>query len=260
MSQNEMREGEEEPSCSGPADLLLPFHPLPRSNVAPIISIELSLSPPTYCFSRLSAPTIYLRLTLLPTSSSLSPLEVITLYTENSPLSPQRALSRAGFIITDLTTKQPVKLTNIRNVQRMACPQRRVRGSFEEPYFLTLRPDETAELSAIFGRGDFRPDPWYIVKTGRIVDEDRKPLNIRRSASVTGVDGLEPGHEYEISMNVEDLRKIMWAPVAKEEILFEKGYKGPGTGLMDYPWINDQPIEFRVGTTKLKVLEKEEDT
>ncbi|KAI0845031.1 hypothetical protein F5Y00DRAFT_183755 [Daldinia vernicosa] len=260
MAHNEIKEDQGEPSSSGPADIQLPFRSLSRFNASPIINIEVSLSPSTHCFTRSSAPIVYLRLTLLPNPSSPSPLEAITLYTENSPLDLQRTLSRAGFTITDLTTQQPLKVTNVRNAQRMPYPSRRVRGSFEEPYFLTIHSGETVELPLEFVRRNFRPQPWSIVKIGHELDEAGNPRNIRRSASVTGVDGLEPGHEYEISLNAEDLGGIMWAPVAKEDILFEKGYKGPGAGLMDYPWIRDQPLEFHVGTAKLKVLEKEEDT
>lgn len=235
----------------------MPSHSQSQSNMAPIINIELSISPPTHCFTRRSAPTVSLRLTLLPSAPNSS--DHITLYTEETPLDPNRALTRAGFTITDLTTQQPVKVTELRNVQRMANPRRRVHGCFEEPYFVTLRAGEAEELSAGFGRHGFRPHPWSVVNLGHEVDDAGNPLSARRSVSVTGVDGLDPGHEYEIGLNTEDLKKVMWAPVAKEEILLEEGYKGPGANLGDYSWIKDQPLEFRVGTTRLKVLEEEEE-
>ncbi|KAI0122705.1 hypothetical protein F4814DRAFT_446650 [Daldinia grandis] len=260
MAQSEIGEHQGEPSSSGTGGTQLTFRSLSRYNISPVINIEVSLSPSTHCFTRSSAPTVYLKLTLLPHPSPPSPVEAITLYTENTPLDPQRTLSRAGFTITDLTTQEPLRLTNLRNVQRMPNPPRRVRGSFEEPYFLTIHSGETVEMSATFGRRNFRPQPWNIVKTGHEVDEAGNQRSTRRSASVTGVDGLEPGHEYEVSLNAGDLGKIMWSPAAKEDILLEKGYKGPGAGLMDYPWIRDQPLEFCVGTTRLKVLEEEEDT
>ncbi|OTB12211.1 hypothetical protein K445DRAFT_369599 [Daldinia sp. EC12] len=258
MAQNENKEDESEPSVSDPANILLPLRSFSSYKVTPKIDIELSLSSRTHCFTRHSAPTIYLGLTLLPNPSpSLSP-NAVTLYAEDTPLCPKRALSRAGFTITDLTTHEPIKPTNIRNVQRMANPKRRTQGSLEEPYFLTLYQGKRVELSAEFGRRGLRPQPWSIVKIGRELDEAGNPRNIRRSSSVTGVDGLEPGHEYEVGLNMEDLKGIMWAPVAKEDILLERGYKGPGAGLMDYPWVRDQPLEFRVRTTKIKVLEEED--
>ncbi|XXG94977.1 Uracil-regulated protein 1 [Hypoxylon texense] len=225
--------------------------------MAPIINIELSISPSTHCFTRRSAPTISLRLTLFPSPPNSS--DTITLYTEDTPLDPRHTLTHAGFTITDLTTQQPVKVTEVHNAQRVANPRLRVHGCFEEPYFVTLRTGDAEELSAEFGRRGFRPHPWSVVQLGREVDDAGNPRSARRSVSVTGVDGLEPGHEYEIGLNTEDLKSIMWAPVAKEDILLEEGYKGPGANLGDYPWIRDQPLDFRVGTTRLKVLEEEEE-
>ncbi|KAK6953571.1 hypothetical protein Daesc_005876 [Daldinia eschscholtzii] len=260
MAQNEIKEDKSQPSTSNPVGISLPLRSFSSCEITPKIDIEISLSSPTHCFTRPLAPTIYLGLTLLPNPSPPSSPNAITLYTEDTPLCPERALSRAGFTITDLTTHEPIKLTNIRNVQRMANPKRRTRGSLEEHYFLTLYPGKRVELSAEFGRRGFRPQPWSTVKIGRELDEAGNPRNIRRSASVTGVDGLEPGHEYEIGLNTEDLKGIMWAPAAKEDILLERGYKEPGAGLMDYPWVRDQPLEYRVRTTKIKVLHEEEDT
>ncbi|KAI6085449.1 hypothetical protein F4821DRAFT_149994 [Hypoxylon rubiginosum] len=251
MAQAEIGQGRGRPLGSITAETSRSSH-----NMAPTINIELSISPLTHCFSRRSAPTISLKLTLL--TDSLSSLDTITLYTEGTPLHPRHALASAGFTITDLTTQQPVKLIKWYNAQRMANPRKRVRGCFEEPFFVTLRAGEAEELTEVFGRPNFRPHPWSVVKLGHEVDEAGNPLTARRSVCVTGVDGMEPGHEYEVGINTDGLKKVMWAPAAKDDILLEKGSTGPGTNLADYPWIKDQPLEFRVGTTILKVLEEEE--
>ncbi|EMR64990.1 hypothetical protein UCREL1_8046 [Eutypa lata UCREL1] len=273
----------------------LPIRPSATASNTPTINIDLLLSPPTHCFTRESAPIITLKLTLLSTPSSSS--GPITLYTEKTPLDIRYTLSHRGFTIRDLSTESQelVNTTFVGNAQRMACPRLRVRGCREEPYFITLYPyaqhlshpspspstntfsspsptpiststpeapqqPTTIELSYTFGRHIFRPQPWSIVQLGREIDEAGNPRNIRRSRSVTGVDGLEPGHEYEVGMDVEALRKsVMWAPVPKEDILLERGYRGPGMNLLDYAWIRDRPLDFRVGTVRLRVLEEEEE-
>lgn len=261
----------------------LPIRPSATASNTPTINIDLLLSPPTHCFTRESAPIITLKLTLLSTPSSSS--GPITLYTEKTPLDIRYTLSHRGFTIRDLSTESQelVNTTFVGNAQRMACPRLRVRGCREEPYFITLYPSApplshsspcptptstseapqqttTIELSYTFGRHIFRPQPWSIVQLGREIDEAGNPRNIRRSRSVTGVDGLEPGHEYEVGMDVEALRKsVMWAPVPKEDILLERGYRGPGMNLLDYAWIRDRPLDFRVGTVRLRVLEEEEE-
>ncbi|KAI2633036.1 hypothetical protein GGS26DRAFT_598016 [Hypomontagnella submonticulosa] len=240
------------------------------TNNTPLIGIDLLLSPQTHCFTRQSAPSITLKLTLLSPPSPRA--GAITLYTEQTPLNIRYALSHRGFTIRDLTTGQDLTNTTfINNAQRMACPRLRVRGCAEEPYFLTLhappstpssteaQKPEIVELSGPFGRQGFRPQPWSIVQLGHEIDEAGNPRNIRRSRSVTGVDGLEPGHEYEVSLNVEELRRsVMWAPVPKEDILLESGYRGPGRNLEDYAWIRDRPLNFRVGTVRVRILDEEE--
>lgn len=243
-------------------DFALPEEFTHRSpKTSPRVEIELSLTPQTYTYTRPSAPTITLRLSLIFPDFPGQEKEdhPITLYTEGSPLDMRRALSSGGFTIKDLATDTYVQTTKVTNVQRFPNPKRRVQGCPEAPYFVTLEPgaDATVELSSDFGRHNFHPQPWSVVKLGREVDETGQPRNIRRSASVTGVDGLEPGHEYEVGLNVDALRKIIWAPVLKDDILLEKGYEGPGDKLGDYPWVTDHPLDFVVHNTKLKLLSQE---
>ena len=80
---------------------------------------------------------------------------------------------------------------------------------------------------------------------------------MRRSRSVTGVDGLEPGQEYEVGLDQNALRSVRWVPVAKEDILLDRGYNGPGGNLDDYPWITDRPVAFLVRKTRLKIADED---
>lgn len=254
-------------TITNPSHTTLPIRPSSTFSDAPTIKVSLSLSPPTHCFTRDSAPIITLKLTLLSTSSPPFP---VTLYTEKTPLDIRHALSHRGFTIHDLTTDQDVANTTfVNNAMRMANPRQRVRGCAEEPYFLTLDPsssssnddEATAELSHPFGRAGFRPQPWSVVQGGHEVDATTGAARAaRRSRSVTGVDGLEPGHEYEVGLDVGALRDhVVWAPARSGDILLERGYSGPGALLDDYPWVRDRPLEFRVETVRLRVLVEEEE-
>ncbi|KAK8058622.1 hypothetical protein PG994_009070 [Apiospora phragmitis] len=48
---------------------------------------------------------------------------------------------------------------------------------------------------------------------------------VEKSTAVMGVNGLEPSHEYEVSVNEDDVRRVMWTTVAKESIPLEGGHK-----------------------------------
>ncbi|KAK6833125.1 hypothetical protein PG987_007819 [Apiospora arundinis] len=165
--------------------------------------------------------------------------DIITLYTENSPLDPRHCLTRSGASILDLTTGQHAKTVNIRNVNRGPNPRRRIQGCIEEAYFVTLQTGIPIEIPIYFGRPSRRPQPWS---------------EIRRSVAVTGVDGLEPGHEYEVGFSEDDLRSIMWAPVHKQDILLENSDHGLEDNLESYPWIKDKPLDFVIHPANLKVL------
>ena len=246
-------------TITNPSHTTLPIRPSSTFSDAPTIKVSLSLSPPTHCFTRDSAPIITLKLSLLSTPPPPSP---VTLYTEKTPLDIQHALSHRGFTIRDLTTDQDVANTTfVNNAMRMATPRQRVRGCTEEPYFLTLDPsspssfssgEATAELSHPFRRAGFRPQPWSVVQRGHEVDA-------ATGAARAGIDGLEPGHEYEVGLDVGALRDhVMWAPARSGDILLERGYRGPGPLLDDYPWVRDRPLDFRVEAVRLRVLTEEE--
>lgn len=244
----------------------MPGHAPPAGARAPRIRIELSLSPAAYSFSSPDAPTMNMRITLVPGNAatpSESEPRAVTLYIERSPLHRRWALVNSGFIIVDLATGQEVPSSTISGC-RGPNPRLRVRGSYEEQFFLTLWPGTPVDLAFEFSRGR-RPLPWSIVQLGTRIDDHGWLLeNTRDPASVMGVDGLMQGHEYDISLNMEPLRKIMWAPVPKDDILLESLGPGPrpcsedfradGTRLSDYPW-ERKPLDFQVIGTRLRVLE-----
>jgi hypothetical protein len=67
-------------------------------------------------------------------------------------------------------------------------------------------------------------------------------MKIRRSTQATGVDGLEPGHRYSIGVDVEQLKKCLWAPATKEEILVDA--REEGQYLTDYErLVRNRPLD-----------------
>ena len=66
------------------------------------------------------------------------------------------------------------------------------------------------------------------------------------------MDGLEPGHGYTVTLNVDALRSMKWAPVTKDEILVDK--LGPGSQIQDFPW-SGTPLNFNVNEVDLHISE-----
>ncbi len=67
----------------------------------------------------------------------------------------------------------------------------------------------------------------------------------RRSTLATGVEGLEPGHQYIISINTGKLKPCRLAPVDKDEILVN--HTGVGSDVGDYQsWKIDCSLVFHV--------------
>jgi hypothetical protein len=211
----------------------------------PHVDIEITLDPATHSFSNESPPTVTLRVT----SRAEHP---ITIFTWDRPLHPKGALTSNGFVITDKAAQQPVKTTHIM-VQRGAI--KRTRGRPDEEYFLTLYPKQAVELSTGFGRGGggVKPQPRVVVERGRELDKDGNERNIRRSVNATGVDGLEPGHQYLVGLNMDTLAGCWWAPVARDEILTDDD--GEGSYVQEYPWETENPLSFNVSEATLSVVD-----
>ncbi|KAI1748408.1 hypothetical protein F4782DRAFT_542913 [Xylaria castorea] len=216
-----------------------------QSTHGPWVDIQVSFDRPTHSYSQHEPPRIF----ITATSRAQHP---ITLYTWRLPLDPKGALTSNGYIITDLFTGNPVKTSHCM-ISR--GPQLRVRGSYDEQFFLTLQPNEPVQLSTGFGRkgGGIKPDPQAVVERGWERDEHGNERKIRRSTQVTGVDGLQPGHTYSVGLNVEALDGCRWASVTKDEILVDR--RGKGSYIQDYPWNTETSLDFHVREATMEVLD-----
>ena len=115
-----------------------------------------------------------------------------------------------GFPITDLSTTPPtpLKINDLTGrVNRAPSPGKR--------YITILPRSEPVIISVPFTRGGsyeprFRPQPWEIVRLGRVVDEHGKVLQARRSTTVSGCDGLEPGKSYKATVDISKLTGRSW--------------------------------------------------
>jgi hypothetical protein len=216
----------------------------PPANERPLIDVKLSITPSSYTFTEQSPPTVILELT----SHANTP---ITIATWGSPLDIRRASISNGFIIIDRATESAVPTTRLL-VQRGAL--QRVRGTSDEQEYLTLEPHVPLTLSTGFGRngGKVKPQPRAVVQRGWELDEHGNERKIRRSRKATGVDGLEPGHQYLVGLNHGLLERCKWTPARKEEVLVD--HQGPGSSFRKYPW-ETSLLEFRTNDTYLDILE-----
>ena len=178
---------------------------------APKLSVQLSLSSNTYSYSNPDPPT--LRVTV--TSHANRP---ITLLTYNTPFHPSTGITQNCFPIWDLTANEGVKTTSIR-VQRM--PLSRARGSSDEQYFLTLQPSVPSTVSTRFARGDQEMRPQSREVALREREEAERSGKARRSVFACGVDGLDPGHRYKVSVAKAPLMSFWWVWGTKEDILVD---------------------------------------
>jgi hypothetical protein len=111
-------------------------------------------------------------------------------------------------------------------------------------------------LSTPFGRNNSaKPQPRAVVQRGWELDEHGNEKRIRRSKESTGVDGLEPGHQYLVKLNHELLKQCKWTPARKEEVLIDRSERElRGSYIEDYPW-ETSPLKFCTNDTSLNVLE-----
>jgi hypothetical protein len=217
------------------------------ANEHPLVDIRLSITPSLYAFTELLPPIMVLELT--------SHAEVpITFATWGTPSDIRSALTRNGFIIIDKATEPAVSTTQTM-VQRGALM--RIRGTSDEQYLLTLEPRVSVTLPTPFGRNNsgIKPQPKAVVQRGWELDEHGTERKIRRSTKATGVDGLEPGHQYLVKLNHELLKQCKWTPTRKEEVLIHRSEMGSKSSHMqDYPW-ETSPVNFCTNDAFLSVLE-----
>lgn len=181
----------------------------------PQLSVKLSLSSSTYCFSNPTPPV----LSLTVESHADRPL---TIFTWQTPFHPKSGMTQGCFKITDLETNELIPQTTIR-LQR--TPFSRVRGDTDEQYLLTLHPHTPTVVSTGFSRGggNLPPQPRAIVERGWVLDEQGNELRIRRSNRGCGLDGLEVGHRYKVGVTRGPLMGLWWRWGTKEEFQVEPG-------------------------------------
>ena len=180
----------------------------------PELSVKLSLSSSTYCFSNPTPPV----LSLTVESHADRPL---TIFTWKTPFHPKSGMTQGCFKITDLESNELVPQGTIR-LQRL--PFSRVRGSSDEMYFLTLQPHTPTVISTGFSRGGGkRPRPRAVVERGCELDEQGNELKIRRGTLSCGIDGLEVGHRYKVGVTRGPLMGLWWRWGSKEEFQVERG-------------------------------------
>ncbi|KAK4653546.1 hypothetical protein QC762_507867 [Podospora pseudocomata] len=211
------------------------------------IHITITITPETHSFTTNPLPPL-LTLSLL----SHHPTQ-ITLCTFNRPLALPSALTNRTITIHSLPSRQKIE-TCLFQVNR--SPVTRIRGDSDEQFYLTLLPNTPTAISTPFGRGGgvnkIRPVPKAIAEKGWEVDEEGRERRVRRSVQPTGVDGLEPGLEYEVGLDRESLEGMWWAPVGREEILIEGGTT-EGRYMGDYGgWVKGG-IEWVVEGGRVKV-------
>lgn len=148
-------------------------------------------------------------------------------------------MNHGAFPISDLSTSPATSLciTDLSGkVNRRPDPNR----------LLTLYPAEPAPVGSVaFTRGgtydpDFRPQPWDVVRRGRLLSEDGTELNIRRPTTVAGLDGLEAGKRYKVTVAVEKLSRMRWWWAGTEEEEEEES-RGP----LEFE-VEGDGVEFRV--------------
>ncbi|KAK4674555.1 LOW QUALITY PROTEIN: hypothetical protein QC763_121727 [Podospora pseudopauciseta] len=212
----------------------------------PKVHIKITLTPPTHSFTTCSLTPL---LTFTITSTAPHP---ITLFTFNHPLSLPSALTNRTITIHALPSRQKVETCSLR-VNRPAIT--RIRGDADEAFYLTLYPDTPVELSTPFGRGGgvnkVRPVPKAVAEKGWEVDDEGRERKVRRSVQPTGVDGLEPGVEYEVGLDRESLEGMWWAGVEKGEVLVEER-TGKGRYMQDYGGGDGVEWVVEVGVVKVE--------
>ena len=203
----------------------------------PRITVEMELSPNTYHFSSPRPPTLSFTLT----SHASKCLTILV--SHNSPLAVHRSMNTGGYPISDLSTSPPttVKIGDMTGYFS-------ARASPNE--LIVLQPgQQSKKFQVAFNRGasyepSFRPQPWHIVRNGRLLDDDGKETSIRRPSVVHGVDGLEAGKTYKTTMSIEKLEKVPWW-WGDEKDRPDQNELGSKVGGIEWEILNGG-VEFRV--------------
>ncbi|KAK0514425.1 hypothetical protein JMJ35_003042 [Cladonia borealis] len=174
----------------------------------PTISVSISITPATHSYANQEAPN----LNLIITSHYSEP---ITIYADD--LSPSLMLACGAFTITCLNNG-----CEIGQACRTHCripPPTKVAVTLNEQLFHTLLPNEPITISAPFSRNRPETGGKPLAKSDPNYVSDR----VRASSSASGVDGLEPGNDYVLTLG--DSPHVHWKTVrwweygTKEQVL-----------------------------------------
>lgn len=188
------------------------YHAIPK------ISLSVRIEPATHSFASSQPPSLVLTIT------SLHP-DPITIYADD--LSPKLMITCGAFTITDLATG-----TEIRQSVRTHCripPPTKIAVPLNESLFHTLLPNTPLTLSAPFTRSRTSTGDKPLSKYDPVYTDSR---NGSTRYGVYGVDGLEPGHSYALSLASKP--RVFWNIIrwweygTKEQVLC---VKGDGIGL-----------------------------
>ncbi|KAI0410790.1 hypothetical protein F5X98DRAFT_381426 [Xylaria grammica] len=212
----------------------------------PRVDVDVSFDRPTHSYSQRNPPNITHTITLRAEHP-------ITIPTRRTPLNPSEALTSRGYVITNLTTGNPVRTANLVNYEE---PLLRTRGFPDEDFFLTLYPNVTVELSTGFGRHDGHVKPRSreaIEHSWERKNHDNEESNHCHVEAI-GVDGLEPGHTYSVDLCPHGLNLCEWAPVTADKILVDEW-----SYVDEYPWTysmdEERPLEFRTRGATIYVVD-----
>lgn len=197
----------------------------------------MTLSPQTYHFSNPTPPT----LTFILTSHAPHPLTILV--SRSSPLDTTRSMNTGAYPIFDLSTSPPTPV-----------PIGDMTGYLSSPpvanELVVLRPGQASrKFEVAFNRGasyeaEFRPEPWSVVRRGRVRDGDGRETAVRRPSVVHGVDGLEAGKGYRTTVAVEKLDKMPWWWGEEKDRPNTARSGGDGGGI---EWdVENGGVEFRV--------------
>jgi hypothetical protein len=163
-----------------------------KNQSIPKISASIAIDPVTHSFADDHAPNLNLTLT------SYHP-DPITIYVDD--LSPRRMLDCGAFTIIDLTAGNKVMQSRRTNCRFL--PPTKVVVSLNESLFHTLDPNTPLVLSAPFTRSRANTGGKPLAKH----DPNYESGFVGKSGAC-GVDGLEPGRRYGLSLANQS--RIKW--------------------------------------------------
>lgn len=189
-----------------------------EDQMIPKISVSIGVEPGTHSFANTQPPSLNLTIT------SYHP-DAITIYADD--LSPKLMITCGAFRITDLTTG-----TEIQQSVRTHCripPPTRIAVPLNESLFHTLLPKNPLILSSPFTRSRTSTGGKPLSKYDPVYTQSSDGSSRH---GVCGVDGLEPGHRYALSLASKP--RVFWNVIRwweygiKEQVL--RG-RGDGAGL-----------------------------